>query len=137
MQTDILIQSFLDGVYDERLLDVYADETKIYYQRERYINAIKKFEQCYKPGDVELFSAPGRSEIGGNHTDHQTSIHNSRFFGRSCIRCKTGYLCRAGTRTQPRDPHPSRRVRIPLPKSPNCCFRAGWWKLQEPSLPSF
>ena len=29
MQTDILIQSFLDGVYDERLLDVYADETKI------------------------------------------------------------------------------------------------------------
>ena len=58
MQTDILIQSFLDGVYDERLLDVYADETKIYYQRERYINAIKKFEQCYKPGDVELFSAP-------------------------------------------------------------------------------
>ena len=71
MQTDILIQSFIDGVYDERLLDVYADETKIYYQRERYINAIKKFEQCYKPGDVELFSAPGRSEIGGNHTDHQ------------------------------------------------------------------
>lgn len=50
---------------------MYADETKIYYQRERYINAIKKFEQCYKPRDVELFSAPGRSEIGGNHTDHQ------------------------------------------------------------------
>lgn len=71
MQTDILIQSFLDGVYDERLLDVYADETRIYYQRERYINAIKKFEQCYKPGDVELFSAPGRTEICGNHTDHQ------------------------------------------------------------------
>ena len=71
MQTDILIQSFIDGVYDERLLDVYADETRIYYQRERYINAIKKFEQCYKPGDVEIFSAPGRTEICGNHTDHQ------------------------------------------------------------------
>ena len=71
MQIEILIRSFLDGAYDERLLDIYADETKISYQRERYINAIKKFEQCYKPGDVELFSAPGRSEIGGNHTDHQ------------------------------------------------------------------
>ena len=71
MQTDILIQSFLDGVYDERLLDVYADETKIYYQRERYINAIKNFEYNYKPGDVEIFSAPGRTEICGNHTDHQ------------------------------------------------------------------
>ena len=66
MQIEILIRSFLDGAYDERLLDIYADETKISYQRERYINAIKKFEQCYKPGDVELFSAPGRSEIGGN-----------------------------------------------------------------------
>ena len=54
MQTDILIQSFLDGVYDERLLDVYADDTKIYYQRERYINAIKKFEQHYKPGYVSI-----------------------------------------------------------------------------------
>ena len=71
MQIEILIRSFLDGAYDERLLDIYADEAKISYQRERYINAIKKFEQCYKPGDVELFSAPGRSEIGGNHTDHQ------------------------------------------------------------------
>ena len=56
MQIEILIRSFLDGAYDERLLDIYADETKISYQRERYINAIKKFEQCYKPGDVELFS---------------------------------------------------------------------------------
>ena len=54
MQIEILICSFLDGAYDERLLDIYADETKISYQRERYINAIKKFEQCYKPGDVEL-----------------------------------------------------------------------------------
>ena len=45
MQTDILIQSLLDGVYDERLLDVYDDETKIYYKRERYINEIKKFEK--------------------------------------------------------------------------------------------
>ena len=53
MQIEILIRSFLDGAYDERLLDIYADEAKISYQRERYINAIKKFEQCYKPGDVE------------------------------------------------------------------------------------
>ena len=22
-------------------------------------------------GDIKLFSAPGRTEIGGNHTDHQ------------------------------------------------------------------
>ena len=29
MQIEILIRSFLDGAYDERLLDIYADEAKI------------------------------------------------------------------------------------------------------------
>lgn len=71
MQTELLIRSFLNGENDERLRDIYVDESKISYQRERYINAIKKFEQCYGAGDVVLFSAPGRSEVGGNHTDHQ------------------------------------------------------------------
>lgn len=71
MQTELLIQMFDEGGNDERLFDIYVDETKIPYQRERYINAIKEFEQYYGPGDVVLFSAPGRSEIGGNHTDHQ------------------------------------------------------------------
>lgn len=71
MQTELLVRRFSEGGNDDRLLDIYVDETKIPYQRERYINAIKKFEQCYGPGDVVLFSAPGRSEIGGNHTDHQ------------------------------------------------------------------
>lgn len=71
MQTDLLISRFLEGENDDRLADIYVDKTKILYQRDRYINAIKKFEQCYGPDDVVLFSAPGRSEIGGNHTDHQ------------------------------------------------------------------
>lgn len=71
MQTELLISRFSEGEMDDRLLDIYVDESKIPYQRERYINAIKKFEQCYGAGDVVLFSAPGRSEVGGNHTDHQ------------------------------------------------------------------
>ena len=29
------------------------------------------FETHYGAGEAELFSAPGRSEVGGNHTDHQ------------------------------------------------------------------
>lgn len=71
MQTELLLQGFVEGNYDERLLDIYVDETKILYQRERYIHAIQKFEECYGMGDVTLFSASGRTEIGGNHTDHQ------------------------------------------------------------------
>lgn len=41
-------------------------------QKARYEKAVERFEELY-PGreDISLFSAPGRTEIGGNHTDHQ------------------------------------------------------------------
>ena len=39
---------------------------------DRYIDVINGFEETFgKDGDIALFSAPGRTEIGGNHTDHQ------------------------------------------------------------------
>lgn len=59
------------GELDNRLRDIYVDETKLDYQKKRYLCAITKFEEYFGLGDVKLFSAPGRSEIGGNHTDHQ------------------------------------------------------------------
>ena len=40
--------------------------------RERYYSACESFEELYNnSGDIRIFSAPGRTEIGGNHTDHQ------------------------------------------------------------------
>ena len=41
-------------------------------QKSRYVDAIKSFEDLY-PGhnEISIFSAPGRTEICGNHTDHQ------------------------------------------------------------------
>ena len=57
--------------YDERLKDIYADDDKLDYQRGRYVEAIEGFEQLFGAAEVEIYSAPGRSEIGGNHTDHQ------------------------------------------------------------------
>ena len=71
MQTELMIKTIEDGEMDDRLLDIYVDATKLIYQKERYINAVKKFETHYGVGEAELFSAPGRSEVGGNHTDHQ------------------------------------------------------------------
>lgn len=71
MQTGFMIEQIQSGKLDERLLDIYVDETMIAYQKERYCNAIRKFEENYGTDDVILFSAPGRSEVGGNHTDHQ------------------------------------------------------------------
>ena len=38
----------------------------------RYIEALDEFEKLFgNYNDIRLFSAPGRTEIGGNHTDHQ------------------------------------------------------------------
>ena len=56
---------------NERLFDIYQDEEKIEYQKERYISAIKNFIELYGDNDIEIYSAPGRTEVGGNHTDHQ------------------------------------------------------------------
>ncbi len=37
---------------------------------ERYIHVTEGFEKTYGDGDILLFSSPGRTEISGNHTDH-------------------------------------------------------------------
>lgn len=57
------------GAFDNELLKLYG-ETNI--SRKRYIDAVDEFVKLYGDGeDLRLFSAPGRTEIGGNHTDHQ------------------------------------------------------------------
>ena len=56
----------------ERLREIYVDEGVIAYQTRRYQEALHKFEELFGEQDVEIYSAPGRSEVGGNHTDHQS-----------------------------------------------------------------
>ena len=46
-----------------------ADELEL--QRSRYLGALAAFEQRFGQRDVLLLSAPGRTELSGNHTDHQ------------------------------------------------------------------
>jgi len=72
MQSAELIKDEIrKGSFDEKLLDVYADKSVLDYQKYRYVSAIDKFEELYGAADIEIYSAPGRSEVGGNHTDHQ------------------------------------------------------------------
>lgn len=59
------------GQMDDRLKEIYVDEGMIPYQRQRFADAICKFKELYGAGEAEVYSAPGRSEVGGNHTDHQ------------------------------------------------------------------
>lgn len=66
-----LKKHILAGGIDATLSDglsVPAD--KIPGQRERYAKAADEFEKLYGDGDVSLYSVGGRSEISGNHTDH-------------------------------------------------------------------
>lgn len=46
------------------------DATILAEQARRYANLMSDFEKTYGTDDIQLFSSPGRTEIGGNHTDH-------------------------------------------------------------------
>lgn len=69
--TTELKEQIKNGTLDARLMEIYVDEAKLSYHKERYVRAIREFEKLYGPGEAEIYSAPGRSEVGGNHTDHQ------------------------------------------------------------------
>lgn len=71
IQTTELKKNLQAGVYDDVLLDIYVDADVLPYQKNRYVAAIETYEKLYGADAVEIYSAPGRSEVGGNHTDHQ------------------------------------------------------------------
>ena len=51
--------------------ELYGTDTAILKeQADRYARLMGDFENTFGAADVMLFSSPGRTEIGGNHTDH-------------------------------------------------------------------
>lgn len=72
MKANDLIAYIKEGKLDSRLLDIYLDDEKLDYQKNRYANAIQSFVDLFgSERDIQIVSAPGRTEVGGNHTDHQ------------------------------------------------------------------
>lgn len=71
MTTEKMKELFASKTKDDLLMDIYLDENKLDYQRQRYIEAIAKYEEIYGVDEVSIYSAPGRSEICGNQVDHQ------------------------------------------------------------------
>jgi len=67
----------LQKIENNTFLKVYknlygSSEEVLSYQKQRYHDAVRCFSELYpKRDDIRIFSAPGRTEIGGNHTDHQ------------------------------------------------------------------
>lgn len=72
MQVKKLRTEIEQGNLAERLQYLYVDSTMVDMQKDRYLQAIDAFITLYgEDRDVEIYSAPGRTEVGGNHTDHQ------------------------------------------------------------------
>ena len=67
--------AIIGGGYDNAFASLYGkdfDKNAVY---ERYTKAVDRFVEIYGDklsavSDINLFSVPGRSEIAGNHTDH-------------------------------------------------------------------
>jgi len=70
-KASILIEEFKDNKHQERLREIYLDDALLEKQKARYSKALKEFISLFGDLEVEIYSAPGRSEICGNHTDHQ------------------------------------------------------------------
>lgn len=69
MNNNSLKQKILDGGFEKDFSLLYTDTKKA---AERYAKAVDSFSSLFGEKDnLRLFSAPGRTEIGGNHTDHQ------------------------------------------------------------------
>ncbi|MBE6810293.1 MAG: galactokinase [Ruminococcaceae bacterium] len=69
MNISELKQNIQNGKFDKEFTMLYGD---VVVAKERYIEAVDEFVNLYGDrNNIRLFSAPGRTEVGGNHTDHQ------------------------------------------------------------------
>lgn len=70
MNTTELINKISNGEFDAAFTRLYG-EAKIAKAKERYTAALTRYAEIYGESEgIRLFSVPGRSEISGNHTDH-------------------------------------------------------------------
>ena len=69
-----LKQQIAQGEYDAAFAKLYGADA-VQEQRKRLTALIDEFEKKYGTNrTVRLYSAPGRTEIGGNHTDHNNGV---------------------------------------------------------------
>ncbi len=61
------------GELDDWFLRLYTRDA-VRNQRRRYLKLLNTHQQRYGDSSVRIFSAPGRTELGGNHTDHNHGL---------------------------------------------------------------
>ncbi len=70
MKTSELKARLAGCEFDAALARIYKKED-VGFQKERYARIVSRFEALFgAEREVEVYSAPGRTEVGGNHTDH-------------------------------------------------------------------
>ncbi len=70
MKTEMIISKINAGELDDAFLSIYS-ESALDAQKARHIEVLNTYAELFsKDDDVAVFSAPGRTEVGGNHTDH-------------------------------------------------------------------
>ena len=64
-----LINTINCGGHDEKLTILYGKDN-LSAAKKRYIKAINEFTSIYGEREISLYTVAGRSELSGNHTDH-------------------------------------------------------------------
>ena len=60
---------------ETRLIKLYGSNSSVIgYQKERYLKLVSKYENLFGKDELMFISTPGRTELSGNHTDHNNGI---------------------------------------------------------------
>lgn len=71
MKVKELITAIQNGTYDANLKAVYVTDDAVEAQKPRYVETLNDFGELFGyDREVNIVSAPGRTEVCGNHTDH-------------------------------------------------------------------
>jgi galactokinase len=71
MKVKELINAINSGLMDSNLKAVYVNDEAVMAQKPRYIETLNTFGELFGfEREVFVMSAPGRTEVCGNHTDH-------------------------------------------------------------------
>lgn len=71
MKVKEMINAISNGDFDKKLKAVYVTDSAVELQKPRYVETLNTFGELFGwDRDVSIMSAPGRTEVCGNHTDH-------------------------------------------------------------------
>ena len=71
MKVKEMIAAIESGRFDENLKAVYVTDDAVEKQKPRYVETLNDFGELFGyDREVSIMSAPGRTEVCGNHTDH-------------------------------------------------------------------